>query len=201
LNDRVARSMPLLLLLSLAILTFWLDQKVQQAPDSGDPSLRHDPDFVIEGFSSTRMNPDGSRRYTLAAQKMVHYPDDMSTQLLGPDFVYFDRQRAPVKIKADTADISANGENAYFNGNVRLTREPYEDHPELLLTTTYLHIIPDQDIAKTDKPATLTEGNSTVSAVGLEFDQQKETLKLLSQVKARYVLPPRSPVRPTQRGR
>ena len=193
--------MPLLLLLSLAILTFWLDQKVQQAPDSGDPSLRHDPDFIIEGFSSTRMNPDGSHRYTLAAKKMLHYPDDKSTQLFTPDFVYFDSLRGPVKIRADTADISTNGENAYFNGNVRLTRDPYQDHPELLLTTTYLHIIPDQNLAKTDKLATLTEGNSTVSAVGLEFDQQKDSLKLLSQVKAHYVLPQRSPAQPVRRAR
>ena len=200
-NDRLSRAMPLLMLLALAILTFWLDQKVQQPPDSGDPALRHDPDFVVEGFTSTRMNPDGTRRYILSAKKMTHYPDDLSTQLLSPDFLYFDSVRAPVKIRADTGDVSANGENAYFNGNVRLVREPYPDHQELVITTTYLHIIPDQDRAETDKPATLTEGNSTVDSVGLEFDKQKDSLKLLSQVKAHYVLPKRQPARPAQRDR
>ncbi len=200
-NDRLARAMPLFLLLALAVLTFWLDHKVQQPADSGDPALRHDPDFVVEGFSSTRMNPDGSQRYTLTATKMLHYPDDNSTQLFTPDFIYFDPTRAPVKIRADTADVSANGENAYFNGDVRLTRAPYAEHPELRMTTTYLHIIPDQNLAKTDKPATLIEGNSTVSAVGLEFDQQNDSLKLLSQVKAHYVLPKRPPPPPPQRAR
>ena len=58
-NDRLSRAMPLLILLALATLTFWLDQKVQQPPDNGDPALRHDPDFVVEGF----LHPDESRRH------------------------------------------------------------------------------------------------------------------------------------------
>jgi ABC-type lipopolysaccharide export system ATPase subunit len=80
-----------------------------------------------------------------------------------------------------------------------LDSEQIDEQLDVLLND--LHIIPDQDRAETDKPATLTEGNSTVDSVGLEFDKQKDSLKLLSQVKAHYVLPKRQPARPAQRDR
>ena len=40
------------------------------------------------------------------------------------------------------------------------------------LNTEFLHVIPDLDIAKTDKPVTMSTGASTVNGVGLEFDNR-----------------------------
>ena len=34
--------------------------------------------------------------------------------------------------------------------DVRLVRSPYADHGELVMLTTWLHVIPDDGIAKTD---------------------------------------------------
>ena len=52
-------------------------------------SARHDPDFIVDNFSATRMNPDGSERHSLAKGiEMMHYPDDNSTHIEAPRFTH-----------------------------------------------------------------------------------------------------------------
>jgi lipopolysaccharide export system protein LptC len=59
----------------------------------------------------------------------------------------------------------------------------------MTLQTSYLHVIPDQDLAKTDREVTLISGNSTVKSVGLEFNNATRSLKLLSQVRGTFETP------------
>jgi lipopolysaccharide export system protein LptC len=188
-NDRLVAWAPVALLLLLALLTFWLDQKVQPPPARPDGSSRHDPDFYVEGFAAAKMNPDGTRRYALTGTRLVHYPADNSTELESPQLVYFDYERAPVTMRAEQAQIALGGEDVYFTGNVQIVRDTYADNPELGVFTTYLHVVPDLELARTDRPVTMVEGNSTASSVGLEFNNKTREIKLLSRVRAQYETP------------
>jgi lipopolysaccharide export system protein LptC len=91
-----------------------------------------------------------------------------------------------VTITAEQALLSSNGENVYFEDNVRVVREPSGKQSRLLLETNFLHVIPDQDIAKTDRPVRITDANTVVNAVGLELNSETRILKLLSNVKGVY---------------
>jgi lipopolysaccharide export system protein LptC len=197
-NDRLVTWSPLLLLALLATMSFWLDRKVQPAEHRADGSTRHDPDFIVEGFSAVKMNPDGTRRYALTAKRMVHFPDDNSTQLELPRLVYFDYQRAPVTIRSETAEGVQGGDDVFFRGDVQIIRSAFANNAELGVFTSFLQVIPDQNLAKTDKPVRMVEGSSTASSVGLEFNNVTRELKLLSEVKASYAIPKRS-VRKPQR--
>ncbi|MCR4298510.1 MAG: LPS export ABC transporter periplasmic protein LptC, partial [Gallionella sp.] len=57
----------------------------------------------------------------------------------------------------------------------------------LTLQTEYLHIIPDRDLATTDRAVTIIDARSTISATGLEMDNKARILKLLSKVKSEHV--------------
>jgi len=190
-KDRWLAYVPALLLAALAGLTYWLDQKVQPLGAGRDTSGRHNPDFVIENFTATRMGLDGAQRYAVTAKKMVHYPDDNSSTLEFPQLTHFDPEKASVTIRANEGTLSNNGEHAYMNGDVRIHRPAYAEHEELGLVTSYLHVIPEQGFAETDREVTMTSGNSVVKAVGLEFNNQSRTLKLLSNVRGTYATPNR----------
>jgi lipopolysaccharide export system protein LptC len=190
-NDRLITWSPLILLALLASLSFWLDRKVQPSARLPDGNTRHDPDFYIEGFSAVKMNPDGTRRYSLAAKRMVHYPDDNSTQLELPRLVYFDYERSPVTIRSETAEVEHGGDDVYFRDDVQIIRSAYAANAEIGVFTSFLHVIPDKDLAKTDKPVRMVEGSSTATSVGLEFNNATREIKLLSDVKARYETPRR----------
>jgi lipopolysaccharide export system protein LptC len=196
LNDKLITWSPLILLALLATLSFWLDHKVQPQSRLPDGSTRHDPDFFVEGFSAVKMNPDGTRRYALSARRMVHFPDDNSTQLELPRLVYFDYARAPVSVRSETAQVAKGGDDVYFVGDVQVVRSAYATNAELGVFTSFLHVMPDKDLAETDKPARMVEGNSTATSVGLEFNNRTREIKMLSEVKASYAIPKRPVQRP-----
>jgi len=192
-KDRLFAWSPAILLLLLAVLTWWLDAKVRSPLNAGNVTTRGAPDFYIEGFKAVRMNPDGTRRYELTGKRLDHYEADESSVLSSPTLLYHDYKRAPLTVSADTAELENGGENVYFRGNVRIDRPAFDLNSQLGVATSYLHVIPDKEIAKTDQAVTMDEGNSTVRSVGLEFDNRARRVKLLSRIQAHYENPRAKP--------
>jgi lipopolysaccharide export system protein LptC len=102
--------------------------------------------------------------------------------------------RAPVTVTSREALMSGNGENVYFENDVRVVRAALGNQSELVLETNYLHVIPDANIAKTDRPVTIRDGSGVVTASGLELNSETRVLKLQGRVRGTYE-PPGGPRR------
>lgn len=184
-HGRLTVAMPLLLAGMLAALTLWLDQFVQVTVDVVGPS-RHDPDYIVERLTGVAMGKSGAASYTLSASKMVHYPDDDSTLLTAPKFISYARSIAPVTVTSSEGVVSAKGDHVYFQDNVRVTRAAYKGYSELVMLTSFLHVIPDHNIAKTDRPVEIIDELTRVTAVGLELNSETQVIKLFSKVRGTY---------------
>lgn len=187
---RFSQFFPLLLLAVLASLTFWLNQTVQQG-EKDNGAERHDPDYIVEKLVAHRMDANGDVKHTLYAERMTHYPDDDTTHLISPRFVSNASARAPMSITSRTARVSSGGDNIYFETDVRATRAAYADHSEMVMETSFLHVIPDEHIARTDRPVTVTDAHTVAHAIGLELNSETRTVKFLSQFKGAYHDPDR----------
>lgn len=188
---RFSQLFPLLLLAVLASLTFWLNQAVQHG-ETGPAAERHDPDYIAEKIVARRMDPQGDVKYTLYADRMVHYPDDDSTHLEAPRFISNASARAPMTITSRTARVSSRGENVYFETDVRATRAAYDKHSEMVMETSFLHVIPDDHIARTDRPVTITDAHTVAHAIGLELNSETRIIRFLSQFRGTYHDPERT---------
>lgn len=180
----------LLFLGCFAALTFWLDRAVQPASPKLDGSGRHDADFIVDRFTAVQRYPSGEPQYTLAAERMTHYPDDETTHLQQPRLARFAPGSAPIRVEARRGLLSRDGEEAYLHDDVRLTREAYGNVSALTLQTSYLRVRPKDGVASTDQPVLIRDARTQINAVGLEWDGNKRILKLKSRVKVRYE-PPR----------
>jgi lipopolysaccharide export system protein LptC len=132
------------------------------------------------------MGESGEISYSLSAAKLVHYPDDDSTLLTSPRFVSYGPSKAPVTVTSSEGVISAKGEHVYFQDDVRVTRAAHEGASELVMRTEFLRVVPDQHLALTDRPVTLSDDANTVTAVGLELNNETRVIKLLSNVRGIY---------------
>ncbi len=177
---------PLLLMLALAAASLWLERAVQAPAHDNSGKMRHDPDFIAEGFGVTKLGVSGKPEYTLSAKRMLHFPDDESTSVEGPRLVQRREDTSPVVISADRGLISKNGEEARFSGNVLVVREAGPEQDELRLRTEYLQIVPDRNSVSTDQPVVLTEGRSRFSGVGMAFNNKTRQFELQSQVRGTY---------------
>ncbi len=184
-GERLSNLFPLMLLALLAALTYWLDQVVQSPGTSPNALLRHDPDYIVDKLLATRMDTNGRIKNTLYSVKLVHFPDDDTTELEAPRFISYAKS-APVTITSKSGLVSSNGENVYFRDNVRVVRAPYGEKSELVVNTDYLHVLPDDNIAKTDRAVTITDANMIIHAVGMEMNSETRMLKLNAQVRGAY---------------
>jgi lipopolysaccharide export system protein LptC len=187
--QRLTAWFPVLLLAAVAAMTVWLDRHVQPPETTNNGKTRHDPDYIAENFTVTRIGPDGAVRYKMKARRMQHYPDDDTTDLEAPSVVNFREAGVTMTATSKTAKLSTNGDDVYLQDDVRLTRSPYENHSELVMLTTWLHVVPDDGIAKTDKPVRITDANTLITSDGLEFNNNTHILKLLANVRGHYEKP------------
>jgi len=178
--------LPLFPLLGLLGVTYWLNQQVQQE-FAKPPGQRHDPDATMENFSAVKMSQQGTPRFIMNAKKMLHYPDDDSTELDAPRLTVLSAERPPIHIAAQRGVVSSKGDEVFLYRNVKVVREAGANRGELVVLTEYLHAIPDRDLADTDKPVTIVDAHNTTHAIGLEMDNKARTLKLLAQVRSEHV--------------
>ena len=185
-RERASHLFPLLLMLALAAASLWLERTVQAPERDNSGKLRHDPDFIGEDFGVTKIGATGKPEYVLSAARMLHYPDDESTEVLAPRLVQRHDDAPPVVIRADRGTIAKSGAEASFHGNVVVLREAGRGKNELRVQTEYLQIVPDQDLARTDRAVVITEGRSRLTGVGMEFNNKTRQFALQSQVRGTF---------------
>ena len=183
--SRVSNLLPLLVVLFLAALTFWLRVSVE-APETNAPGKnRGDPDAVVENFTLTRLNAAGKANYVLNARRMLHFPGNDSTQLEAPQFSR--RGDGPaIRISADRGALDHEKEEARFYGNVMVVREAGGSRRELRVSTEYLQVLARRDIIRTDRPITIREGGSVISGVGMELNRRTSTFAVFSRARGSF---------------
>jgi lipopolysaccharide export system protein LptC len=181
-----ARLFPLLLMLALAGLTFWLERTVREE-ERVHPSLRrHDPDFVVDQLSYTRFNLQGMVESTLAAAKMLHYPDDDSTDLVAPRIVQTRPDEPRVTLTADRGTLSQDGEEIFLYGNVLIVREAGPEGFERRMQTSFVHMAQGRSVFLTDRDIVITEGDRVLSGRGMEYRNDTKELFLRDRVRGRF---------------
>jgi lipopolysaccharide export system protein LptC len=170
--------LPLGVLGLLVALTWWLDQLVQPAGDRGNAKQRHDPDLIVEDFSARKFGEDGRTLYTLAARKMVHYPDDDSALVDKIGIEAFEPGQPRMTVNSDRGRMLEGGDQIWFEGNVVLVREADERYEASTVTTEKLLVLPDSGVARTTDPVLMVNPEARVEASGLELNNQTRILKL-----------------------
>lgn len=186
LMERLRAWSALLPLLALLAATYWLSQQVLPLPPAPDYKARHDPDYIINNFTAMTLGEQGAPRFLIAAQKMEHYPDDDTTHLEQPRLTSPYTDRPPLHISASRGEVSHNGDEVFLRDEVKIVREASAAQSEMVINTSYLHVVPDDEKADTNRPITMTEARGTVSAVGMQLDSGTREIKLLAQVKSQY---------------
>jgi len=180
------RLFPLVLMLALAALTFWLERTVREE-EGAHPSLRrHDPDYIVDNLMHTRYNTLGVVESTLAASKMLHYPDDDSTDLIAPRVVQTKTDEPRVTVTADRGTLSQDGEEIFLYGNVLLVREGDRERSEAQMRTSFLHVVRSHSVVRTDRYVQITEADRVLTARGMEYHNDTQELFLRSQVRGRF---------------
>lgn len=187
---RPAILFPLILLGLLALLTLWIERTVQPPEKKLDGNNRHDPDYILVNFTTSKTDANGNLRYLLSASEMKHFPDDDTTELKMPHYTQYAVDKPYTRIEGNRGFVSGDGENIQFMDNVKVVRQAFKDRGEMTIDTAYLNITPKTEIVVTDKPVVIRQAPETVIyATGMIYDKKQKTVTLQNRVKAHYKKP------------
>lgn len=169
----------LITLMFIAILAFWMDYKTKTVETAVDDEMQQ-VEYIAEGVSGVQQEYDNSSHSIFFAKKMVQFGE--VTNLEQPYFVYTEPDKPVIRLRANKAELIRKGEHIHLIGNVTVVRG--DDDDETTLQTSFLHLIPDESILKTDKQVTIKSKQATINAVGMFLDNGVGIIQLLSQVRA-----------------
>ena len=184
---------PVVLLALLAGLSFMLQRAVDQEEAKQDGKPRHDPDAIAENFVARRFDENGLVKYRLTAPYLVHFPDDDSSELKSPVLISYRQSAPPIEVTGKNARVTAKGETIYIWDEVRVTRAATPERPEMVARMPDLTAQPDAGTAFTNSPVEITQGQSWMTGVGAQIDNNNSTFVLQSQVKGQYIRPRATP--------
>jgi lipopolysaccharide export system protein LptC len=189
----ILRLMPLLLMGSLTLLTFWLVQK--NTPLTINPIERarlHEPDYTIKNGALSYLNEQGQTKYRILGKELIHYDDDASIDIVRPRMRSFQPDKAPVTVRAQRGHIDGDLTILDLFDNVEIYRPPQsasetqKASPYMLAKSSYFQVLINDDIITTDKPVELEQGLSLMqSNAGGVFDNVQQSMQLLGTVKGR----------------
>jgi lipopolysaccharide export system protein LptC len=182
------RLFPLVLMLALALLTFYLERTVRE--DEAAPTVRrHDPDYLVGSFTTTTYNRDGTVESVMSAERMVHYPDDDTTEVFAPRVLQAKPGQPRYTVRAERARLSPDGNEIFLFGDVLLVREATAGRPEGRMTTDFLHVGRDRSLVRSDRPVKFVEGGRMLQGRGMEYNNESRELHLRADVRASFDTP------------
>ena len=150
-------------------------------------SLEHEIDYYLSEFTSTEMDTEGRPAKRLKAQRMSHFKDDDSTELVSPRLTIYEPQRPPWQVVSETGWVSPDGEVVLLRGEVHIDRAAGQDVRPLNVVTRDLRVQPKHNYAETDQPATLISGENRIDTVGVQaWFSTPAHFKFLSRVRGHY---------------
>ena len=207
LHELLSSYLPLLLMLLLALATWWL---AKNSPQAGGPvpeaPPRSEPDYTMTRFALERFDAQGKLKLRVEGAKMHHYPD---TDRIEIDEVQI-RSIAPdgrvTLASARHALANGDGSEVQLTGAAEVNSEDARGAP-LLMRSEFLHAFLWAERVNSHLPVVVQYGGTEVRAAGLDYEHAAQKLELkgptrstLEPKRARPLLaqPPVGAIKPTR---
>jgi len=192
LRPRRGAVLTLALMLALAAGSFWLLKKMEQSePGAAQPAQRGLPDYTMHQFRYTAARDGSSADYLVEGERLSHYPDRNETVVEDFRMTRYSADRPNMIVSSDTASTNVDRSEFHLYDHVVLRRPVDGPGDELIVTSDYMLILPNQEIAKTHRPVQAQQGSTTLKGIGMTANSKQQTLALHSAVNAIYLPPER----------
>jgi len=177
-------------LIIIALTSYWLKQEVDREYINKKKDLNSGPDFFLSNFTTTQTDKDGEIKYILKAKEMKHYDYSEKAFLIQPFYTKYENGKPHTSIKSVAGEINNKGDEVFLKKNVVLIRLPTAKKKKMTLFTDELNIFTKLDIVTSIKPVKIIqEPDIEIDGIGMSYDKNEGTIKLLSNVKVYYEKP------------
>ena len=185
-NARGSLWLPLVVLLLLAGLSYWIDHVVQ-LPPSSTQTAKTSPEGIMENFEALRTDLAGHPQYRLSAKRLKHYTGSKRTEMESPRFVQLSAQTGEINTTAKQATVSPEGDEIDLQGDVIIVRAAQPGLSAMTLRTARLLAYPDRNLLRAPGTVDIHDDTMDLRAGAMEYRANQHTIELTGRVKARYI--------------
>jgi lipopolysaccharide export system protein LptC len=177
----------------LSIGSFWMLHRLELEQRNADARRLHEPDYYIDNMVRRTLGSEGQVANVLRAQRLVHFPDDDSTELASPHLEIYNGAVEPWHVVAERGWVSSGNEVVLLHGPVEIWRQNKAGERVYQVLTSELRVLPKEQYAESANPTTIIAPATVSHSVGMRANFAHERLELLNQVRARHeVVKPQS---------
>ena len=174
-------------LLLLTVVSWWLSQHSGSDDIIVSDAPPNSPDYFSTNYSKIEMDTQGMPLNKVVADKVTHFSDDDTTELINPVMTLFKGDAPPWIIRSETGIVPAGGRDLFLNGKVFIDREKAPGYKRIKVITSNLRVKPEQNYAETDEWTELIMPPNRTTGTGMEANfSEPLRIKLLSGVRGRY---------------
>ena len=185
--NKLSTIFALLLIVIIALITFWLKAEVEKELLIKNKNNASGPEFYLKNFNSVQTKKNGDVKFTISAKNMEEFDYADYAILDKPRFTRYKDSKPYSYIKSNTGKVISGGDEYLFSDNVILTRVETNKKRRMELFTDELDIFPNINIVLTKKPVKIIQEPSIeIYGVGMKYDNKEGILKLLNNVRVHY---------------
>ncbi len=136
------------------------------------------------------MDEEGLPEREFRAEKLLHYANAKTTDILQPVFTIFHPERAPWQL---TSDKGRTFHGRHTSDVIRLDLwhdvllQQIEGNKTTEMRTSTIAVFPEDDFAETDQAVLFSQPGQVLSGVGMRANFAENALELFSQVRSEHV--------------
>jgi len=208
LRDALSAYLPLLLMLLIALATWWLvKQTPMPQPQAPARAVRTEPDYAMRGFALERFDADGRLKMRIEGDWLRHFPDTDRLEIDGARIRAFGVDGRETLATARRALGNGDGSEIQLLGGAEVTSRDPAGQP-VLIRSEFLHAFLVTERVRTHLPVLARFGGTEMTAGGIDYDNATRRLEFTGPVRAVFApraapaaaTPPTAPI-PQERQR
>lgn len=184
LRQALSSYLPLLLMLLLAVSTWWL---IKHTPQAAGPAAatapREAPDYTMAGFTITRFAPDGRVVLRIAGDTMRHFPATDRLEIEGVRIHAIAPDGRTTDATARRALANGDGSEVQLLGGAQVISQ-LEGAEPLEVGGEFLHAFLRFERLRSHLPVRVRHGGTETRANGIDYDNVQQLLQLDGPVRA-----------------
>ncbi len=183
--NRLRMIVALVIAAAMALGSLWVREVLLRgAGDKASSAARTDPDYFVDNFRFVKTLPTGQARYSVAGQRMTHFPNDDSYEITLPVVKGLSVDKPAVTMTALRGTANSDASLVEMFGDVNIDRPESAQAAHLHLSSDFMQFLPDDQVMQTTHAVEIHQGATVMTGAGFYTNNATLISKLTSNVHA-----------------
>ena len=178
LREGLSSYLPIVLMLLLALATWWL---AKNSPQAAGPAVagpeRTEPDYTMSGFALERFDAAGTLKLRIEGAEMRHFPASDRIEIEDARIRVVAADGRVTLAHARRALSNGDGSEVQLMGGAEVTSEDAQGAP-LVMRSEFLHAFMVTERVRSHLPVMVLQGRSEMRAAGMDYQHATQRLDL-----------------------